>query len=167
MNERELMEIRPLVNKDRAKLLSMLIKSQVFTSEEIGVAMELIDIVLKDQDQKDYRIHCMVDDQDQPMGYICYGPVPMTQGTFDLYWIVVDPDFQHQRIGSRLLIFLEALIKKVKGRMILADTSTIPQFEKTRRFYLKNGFREVARVPDYYQPGNDRVTFCKRLEDHG
>lgn len=159
------MEIRPLVNKDRTKLLSMLIKSQVFTSEEIGVAMELIDIVLKNQEQKDYMIHCMVDDQDQPMGYICYGPVPMTQGTFDLYWIVVDPDFQHQRVGSSLLIFLEKMIREIKGRMILADTSTIPQFEKTRRFYLKNGFQEVARVPDFYQPGNDRVTFCKRLED--
>ncbi len=157
------MEIRPLVGKDRAKLLSMLIRSQVFTSEEIGVAMELIDIVLKDQGQRDYKIHCMVDAQDQPMGYICYGPVPMTQGTFDLYWIVVDPDFQHQRIGSRLLTFLERSIKEIKGRMILADTSTVPQFEKTQRFYLKNGFQEVARVPDYYQPGNDRVTFCKKV----
>lgn len=157
------MKIRPLIHKDRAKLLSILIRSQVFTPEEIGVAMELIDIVLKDQGQRDYKIHCMVDDQDQPMGYICYGPAPMTQGTFDLYWIVVDPDVQSQRIGSRLLTFLEGSIKEVKGRMILADTSTIPQFEKTRRFYLKNGFQEIARVPDYYQPGNDRVTFCKRF----
>ena len=161
------MKIRPLVEKDRARLLSMLIKTRAFTSEEIDVAMELIDIVLNDSMQKDYRIHCMVDDGDQCIGYICYGPTPMTQGTFDLYWIAVDPDLQKQGVGSKLLDFLEKVVKKSNGRMILADASSIPQYEKTEKFYLKNGFQEVARIPDYYYPGNDRMTFCKKLEDRG
>ncbi len=157
------MEIRPLALKDRAKLHSMLIHSQVFTTEEINVAMELIDIVLKDREQKDYKIDCMADERDQPVGYICYGPTPMTQGTFDLYWIAVDPNFQRQGVGSKLLDFLGELAKKKRGRMILADTSTMPQYEKTKSFYLRSGFQEVARVPDYYYPGNDRITFCKKL----
>jgi ribosomal protein S18 acetylase RimI-like enzyme len=161
------MKIRPLVEKDRARLLSMLIKTRVFTSQEIDVAMELIDLVLNDSMQKDYRIHCLVDDGDQCIGYICYGPTPMTQGTFDLYWIAVDPDFQKQGVGSKLLDFLEKVVKKSNGRMILADASSIPQYEKTEKFYLKNGFQEVARIPDYYHPGNDRMTFCKKLEDRG
>ena len=152
-----------MVEKDRASLLSMLIKTRSFTSAEIDVAMELIDIVLKDQIQKDYQIYCMVDDQDQAIGYICYGPTPMTQGTFDLYWIAVDPDFQEQGVGSKLLSFLEEVVKAEGGRLILADTSTIPHYEKTQKFYLKNGFQEVARVLDYYHPGNDRITFCRRL----
>ena len=151
-----------MVEKDRASLLSMLIKTRSFTSAEIDVAMELIDIVLKDQIQKDYQIYCMVDDQDQAIGYICYGPTPITQGTFDLYWIAVDPDFQEQGVGSNLLDFLGKVVKELKGRMILADTSSIPHYEKTQNFYLRNGFQEVARVPDYYYPGNDRVTFCKK-----
>src|SRR4030042_3650192 len=100
------MRIRLLVLKDRTRLHSMLIETHLFIPEEIDVAMELIDIVLKDESQKDYKIHCMVDDQDQLMGYICYGPSPMTQGTFDLYWIVVDPNIQGQGIGSKLLDFL-------------------------------------------------------------
>jgi len=158
-----LMKIRPLVEKDRARLLSMLIKTRSFTSAEIDVAMELIDIVLKDPIQKDYQIDCVVDDQDQVIGYICYGPTPMTQGTFDLYWIAVDPDFQEQGVGSKLISFLEELVKAEGGRLILADASTIPHFEKTLKFYLKNGFQEVGRVPDYYRPGNDRITFCRRL----
>jgi len=152
-----------MVEKDRASLLSMLIKTRSFTSAEIDVAMELINIVLKDQIQKDYQIYCMVDDQDQAIGYICYGPTPMTQGTFDLYWIAVDPGFQEQGVGSKLLSFLEEVVKAEGGRLILADTSTIPHYEKTQKFYLKNGFQEVARVLDYYHPGNDRVTFCRRL----
>jgi ribosomal protein S18 acetylase RimI-like enzyme len=105
----------------------------------------------------------MVDDQDQAIGYICYGPTPMTQGTFDLYWIAVDPDFQEQGAGSKLLSFLEEQARAVGGRLILADASTIPHYEKTQKFYLKNGFQEVAKVSDYYYPGNDRITFCKKI----
>ena len=150
------MKTRPLFEKDRATLLSMLIKTRSFTSAEIDVAMELIDIVLKDRVQKDYQVECMVNDQDLAIGYICYGPTPMTQGTFDLYWIAVDPDYQEQGAGSRLLSSLEEVVKARGGRMILADTSSIPHFEKTQKFYLKNGFQEVAKIPDYYHPGNDR-----------
>ena len=159
------MKIRPLFEKDRARLLSILVKTRAFTSAEIDVAMELIDIVLKDQNQKDYRIDCMADDQDQAIGYICYGSAPMTQGTFDLYWIAVDPDSQEKGVGSDLLSFLEKVVRAEGGRMVLADTSTIPQYEKTRKFYLKNGFEEVARIRDYYYSGNDRITFSRRLND--
>ncbi len=165
--ENSRMKIRPLVEKDRARLLSMLIKTRSFTSQEIDVAMELIDIVLKDSIQKDYKIYCMVAGGDQCIGYICYGPTPMTRGTFDLYWIAVDPDFQKKGVGSKLLDFLRKGVKKSKGRMILADTSSIPQYERTKQFYLKNGFQVVARIPDYYHPGNDRLTFCKKLEGRG
>ena len=157
------MKIRPIFEKDRATLLSMLIRTRAFTSSEIDVAMELIDIVLKDPIQKDYQIDCIVDDQDLAMGYICHGPTPMAQGTFDLYWIAVDPDFQEQGVGSKLLGFLEEGVKARGGRMILADTSTVPHHEKTKKFYAKNRFQEVAKIPDYYHPGNDRITFCRRL----
>lgn len=158
------MKIRALTERDREKLYSILVETQVFTREEIKVAMELIDIVLGDPNQEDYKIDCMANNDDQAIGYVCYGPVPMTQGTFDLYWIVVDPRSQGQGVGSKLLHFLEEVIRERKGRMILIDTSSIPQYEKTRKFYLRHGFQEVARVPDYYYPGNDRITFCKRLK---
>ena len=152
-----------MVQKDRGRLHSMLIDTHVFIPEEIDVAVELIDAVLNNPNQKDYKIHCMVDEEDHPVGYICYGPTPMTQGTFDLYWIVVNPNFQKKKVGSKLIDFLEGVLREEGGRIILADTSTIPQYEKTQKFYLRNGFQEVARVADYYYPGNDRITFCKRI----
>jgi ribosomal protein S18 acetylase RimI-like enzyme len=159
------MKIRPLISKDRERLRRMVIGTGVFNDEEVGVAMELIDIVLGDKSQKDYRIVCAVDNQDQPLGYICYGPIPMAQGAFDLYWIVIDPGVQGQKIGSELLDYLEEEVKGLRGRMILADTSSIPSYGKAQGFYLKKGFKETARIPDYYWEGNDRITYCKRLED--
>ncbi len=92
-----------------------------------------------------------------------HGPTPVAPGMFDLYWIAVDPDCQERGVGSTLIGFLEEGMKARGGRMILAETSTIPQYEKTQRFYVKNGFREVAKIPDYYHSGNDRITFCRRL----
>jgi ribosomal protein S18 acetylase RimI-like enzyme len=162
-NGMQQMDIRPLKGKDKATLLSILIRCRAFTSQEIDVAMELVDIALKEKNQKDYAIHCLINDQDHPLGYLCFGPVPMTQGTFDLYWIAVDPESQREGVGSKLIDFLDGVVEEMQGRMILADTSTVPQYKKTRSFYLKKGFQEVARIPDYYAPGNDRVSFCKKL----
>jgi GNAT superfamily N-acetyltransferase len=159
----EKMRIRPLVSKDREKLHSMVTDTGIFTPEEIDVAMELIDIVLKDPEQKDYRSVCIVSDEDKPLGYLCYGLAPMTQGTIDLYWIVVAPSFQGKGVGSKLLAYLEEVAKGMNGRMILAETSSIPSYDKTLTFYVRKGFKEVARVLDYYSPGNDRITFCKKL----
>jgi GNAT superfamily N-acetyltransferase len=143
----------------------MVVGTVIFTPEEIDVAMELIDIVLKDPNQKDYQVVCIVSDEDKPLGYLCYGLAPMTQATIDLYWIVVDPSFQGKGVGSKLLAYLEEVAKGMNGRMILAETSSIPSYDKTLTFYARKGFKEVARVLDYYSPGNDRITFCKRLSE--
>jgi len=156
-------KIRALAKEDRERLCSVIVETRVFTHEEVQVAVELIDLVLEDPSQKDYEIQCMVSEEEQAIGYVCYGPVPMTQGTFDLYWIAVDPRYHGKGVGSRLLRFIEEVIRGRDGRMILVDTSSIPQYEKAQQFYARHGFEEVARVPDYYHPGNDRITFCKRL----
>ncbi len=157
------MKIRPIIQEDKHRLREILQRAQIFSPEEIDVAMELIDIVLARPGQKDYEISCFVDERNLPLGYICFGPIPMTKGAFDLYWIVVDPPYQGNRIGSRLLDFLEERVKSLNGRMILVDTSSLPSYEKTQRFYRSKGYQEVARVPDFYWPGNDRITYCKKL----
>lgn len=156
--------IRPLISKDRERLREMVIGTGVFTDDEVGVAMELIDIVISNKDQKDYQVVCAVGHKDEPIGYLCYGPVPMTRGAFDLYWIVIDPKAQGLKIGSGLLDHMEGEVRRLNGRMILADTSSIPSYEKANAFYLKRGFKEVARIADYYWEGNDRITYCKKLE---
>jgi len=158
------MRIRQLISEDREKLQNIIIRTEVFTDEEVSVAMELIDIVLGDKNQKDYKIVCAVDDLDEPIGYICYGPIPMTRGAFDLYWIVIDPKVQGQRVGSSLLDYLIEEVRRLKGRMVFADTSSMSSYDKANGFYLKKGFQEVARIADYYWEGNDRITYCKKLE---
>ena len=85
--------IRNLVEKDRKKIEKILVDTNNFNDEEIRVAMELIDIYLNDKGQKDYEI--FVDEEDNELkGYVCVGPRPLTVGTYDLYWIAVNPEVQ-------------------------------------------------------------------------
>ena len=129
------------------------------------VALELIDIYLNRPEQKDYILHCAVDERDVPLGYVCFGPTPMTDGTYDLYWIAVDPKQQRLGLGRQLMDFVEANLREQNGRLLMIETSSQPKYEPTRRFYLQRNYAEIARIPDFYSVGDDRVIYCKKLRE--
>jgi aminoglycoside 6'-N-acetyltransferase I len=141
----------------------MLIDSHVFTEEEVTVALELCDIALNDPGQKDYDLYSAVDEQHIVAGYYCVGPTPMTDGTFDLYWIAVAPNLHNKGVGKQLLRHAENLVRDQKGRLLIAETSSQPKYENTRKFYVNNNYTEVARVKDYYRLGDDLVVYGKYL----
>src|SRR5262245_57862660 len=115
------MHIRALQREDRQPIASILQATKRFTPVEIDVALELIDIYLNQPQQKDYRMFCAVDDSDQVAGYVCFGPTPMTQGTYDLYWIAVDPKRQRQGVGDLLLSFVESEARRENGRLMMIE----------------------------------------------
>ncbi len=96
-------------------------------------------------------------------GYACFGRSPFTQGSYDLYWIAVDPAAQGSGIGQALLAGVEAAIRAERGTLLLADTAGKPSYARTRAFYQGAGYAVEARVRDYYAPGDDRITFAKRF----
>jgi GNAT superfamily N-acetyltransferase len=157
--------IRSLRKEDRQPIATLLRETRVFTDDEISIALELIDIVLNDPSQKDYRIEVFESDG-AVRGYYCVGPTPATVGTFDLYWIAVDPAFHGQGVGGVLENHAEMLVRSLGGRLLIAETSSTPSYEKTRRFYLHHGYREISRIPEYYRPGDDLVVFGKYLSLH-
>ena len=97
-------------------------------------------------------------------GYACFGPHPLTQGTYDLYWIVVDPTAQGHGIGHALLARVEAEVQARGGRLLLVETSGTPAYTAARRFYESSGYRCEATIHDFYAPGDDLVIFSKDLE---
>jgi len=139
--------------------------TRFFLPEEIKVAEELIDIYLNQPDQKDYQIVVAEDENRKVVGYMTYGPTPLTAGTWDLYWIAVSPEVQGRGYGQLLVRYLEKEVKKSKGRLVIIETSSQPKYLPTRKFYEKLGYREMARIPDFYRPGDDRVIFGKYLEE--
>jgi len=162
-----MINIRKMTPPHRAAIYEILQQSDMFTLPEINVAMELIDVYLFNKDQKDYLIYVALSGRNEVAGYICYGPTPATEGTYDIYWIAVSPALQKKGIGRELLSFGEEEIRRHRGRMIIIETSSQQKYHPTQQFYLKNGYIIEARFRDFYRPGDDKLVFVKRLNSNG
>lgn len=154
--------IRRLIAEDREKIKNILIDTNNFNDEEIRTALELIDIHIKNKEQKDYEI--FVDEEENNLrGYVCIGPRPLTTGTYDLYWIAVNPKVQSKGVGSGLIKYIEDHLKEKKGRLILIETSGKASYEKERKFYEKNLYKELVNIKDFYNVGDGLVVYGKYL----
>jgi ribosomal protein S18 acetylase RimI-like enzyme len=149
-------------HEDKPHITKILRDTPEFKPFEVEVAEELIDSYLNDPTGSGY--HILVADVDSTVaGYICYGPTPLTEGTWDIYWVAVSREKQDQGIGSALMKSAEKEIVKAKGRLAIIETSSTPAYEKTRSFHTSQGFEIVARIPDFYAPGDDKLILQKRL----
>ncbi len=152
----------PLRPHHRNALEELLRAAEVFREDEVAVALELVDAVLQRSDHPDYAF-AVAEVDGETAGYACWGPTPCTLGTFDLYWICVHPRQQGQGIAGRLIRAAEADMAGRGGRLSVIETSSLPRYEPARRFYLRSGYVEAARLRDFYAPGDDKVVFLKRL----
>lgn len=152
----------PLRPHHRSALEDLLRAAEVFREDEVAVALELVDAVLYRPDHPDYAF-AVAEADGETAGYACWGPTPCTLGTFDLYWIAVHPRRQGQGIAGRLLRAAETDMAARDGRLSVIETSSLPRYEPARRFYLRSGYEEAARLQDFYAPGDDKVLFLKRL----
>lgn len=158
--------IRPITNRDREKILDLLRQTTVFNEREISVAIEIADLVLMKRDNGEYQVFCYYDSEDQFMGYICFGPIPMTDSSYDLYWIAVDKKVRGKGVASALVRFMEEQVRRQGGEKIYVDTSTTPQFGAARVFYEKHGYQCVSVLDDFYREGDHKIIFMKVLESH-
>lgn len=155
--------IRGLKHKDRVEIETILRETQVFSEAEISVALELVDISLKNEQQKDYNFLCYVSETDELLGYTCYGKTPMTESTYDMYWIAVKPSAQNKGIGKFLLSEVEKIIKEEQGSLIVVETSSREDYLNTRMFYIKANYQELSRIKNYYKVNDDLVVYGKYL----
>jgi ribosomal protein S18 acetylase RimI-like enzyme len=98
-----------------------------------------------------------------PAGFVYYAPDTMTFGTWEMWWIAVDPRRHGSGLGRRLVEFCENDVLAAGGRMLFIDTSSLPEYEPTRRFYLALGYEQDAVLRDYFNDGDSKVVFRKRL----
>jgi ribosomal protein S18 acetylase RimI-like enzyme len=162
------MNIRPVEPKDRDRIHEILVATARFTEEEVKCAVELVDIALEHPERGEYFVYVLDAPDSGPskmvQGYVCYGPTPLTDGVWDLYWIAVDPNAQGQGIGQLLLRFVENEVRRNRGRMLLIETSSKESYGPTLRFYQRSGYDEISRIKDFYRIEDDKVVFCKKLQ---
>lgn len=159
--------IRPAETADRARIHEILLATALFSRQEVGWAMELVDVAFARPDKREYEAHVLEEDSGEPgrkvLGYVLFGVTPMTEGVFDLYWIAVDPKRHREGLGQRLLQFVENEVRRQAGRMLLIETSSKRSYEPTVRFYRRAGYGEISRIKDFYRIEDDKVVFCKIL----
>lgn len=154
--------IRPTIPADTPTLVALAQETDVFKPHEIQALEEVLD---------DYHAsnhlhgHKSVTDEvkGQILGFAYFAPAAMTDRTWYLYWIAVTRKSQAKGIGSALLKYVEEAIRAEQGRILLIETSSLPHYDLTRKFYLRHHYDQVAQLPDYYADGDDLVVFRKRI----
>jgi len=152
---------RALESADVPVLVALVEASGVFRPDEVEVAREVLEVAAAKGEASGY--FCRVEAEGAPTGFACWGPTPCTQGTFDLYWLVVDPRPQGRGEAPRLLAQAEADVRRRGGRQLIAETSSTDPYTPARSFYESRGFRAAARIPDFYRVGDDKVVYVKPL----
>jgi GNAT superfamily N-acetyltransferase len=155
--------IRPAEPHDIPAFLSLAESTGVFKPLEIETLREVLDAYFESE-AHDGHVCVAFDAGARPSGFAYYAPTPMTDRTWELWWIVVGKSEQAHGIGSRLLERAESDIRERRGRILLIETSALPHYAATRQFYLKRGYEQEARVRDYYSDGDDLTVYRKRLD---
>jgi ribosomal protein S18 acetylase RimI-like enzyme len=154
-----------LKKSDVAAVPALVAKTGFFSAPEIDVAAELVEETLQRGKASGYRF-VLADDPANPgalRGYTCFGPIPATASSFDLYWIAVDPGEQGKGFGGKLMRKSERIARDMQGTQMFIDTSGREQYKPTRAFYECMGYQVVARIADFYAPGDDKVIYGKNL----
>jgi ribosomal protein S18 acetylase RimI-like enzyme len=160
------MRLGPLHRRDRPRLAELLAATDAFNADEVQVALSLFDVSLDPAgaDTADYQFLGAFEEADgRLVGYACFGATPATNGTYDLYWLAVDPAAQGRGVGTSLVRAVEEKLVGRGARLLVVETSSRPDYEGTRRFYARSGYSEAARVRDFYAPADDRIVLTTRL----
>jgi len=153
---------RHLATADREPLAHLLEATGFFNPEELEVALELVDDRLQHGEASHYRF-LVAEVDDRVAGYACWGPIPGTQASVDLYWIAVDPELQGIGAGRALLAEAEAWVLAEGRSRVYIETSSRAQYQSTRGFYLACGYQIVAELTDFYAPGDGKVMYLRVL----
>lgn len=157
------LKIRPMTAADKPVIMQILKDIPEFLPMEVVVAEEVIDLYLKDSTGSGYHT-CVAEVESEIMGYVCYGPTPLTEGTWDIYWIATNPRSQGKGVGRALIEFAEEKIRQSNGRLVFIETASKPEYEKTRRFHYSRGYEMVSQIHDFYAPGDHKMIFQKKIK---
>ena len=151
-----------ICGNDLQQIKKILESTGFFYDFEVAIGMEIAEEYLKKNESSSYNF-LAAEFNNELIAYTCYGEIPCTKKNFDLYWIAVRNDYRNFGIGRYIMTLTENAVKLQGGRKIYIETSSRLQYEPTRKFYLKCGYNESARLIDYYDIGDDKVIYDKKL----
>ena len=155
--------VQPANPDDRQAILAVTSRIENFTDDEKDTVRELWDEqTLKGQDVSGYNFLVAREGADI-VGFACYGPRALTEGTYDLFWIAVDPSVRRMGAGVALMRATESEVRKRGGRLVIVETSGMEKYTSTRAFYESVGYQKEAVIRDFYKARDDLVIYTMHL----
>ena len=163
MNPNSLIYRDQIAPSDALAISRIVQSSGFFSVEEIALARELAEEKLADGDTCSYQFLLAADDQ-TVHGYTCFGLIPATAGSYDLYWIAVDEQFRGSGLGKELMKRTENIIASLDGKRIYVETSSRAQYQSTHSFYERCGYYREAMLLNFYMEGDSKIIYSKILK---
>jgi len=155
------MKIRHMTAEDKSDLMRVLRNTPEFTPMEVDLAEEVIDDYLEDSEASGFFI-LIADLEPGIGGYVVYGTVPITDNVWELYWFAVDGNIRGQGIGRKLWEAAENNMWEAGARLLVLETSSKSEYDRTNLFYERAGYKVVGLIKDFYVIGDDQITYEKR-----
>ncbi|MGL6076922.1 MAG: GNAT family N-acetyltransferase [Fimbriiglobus sp.] len=156
------MNMQPTTPEETLSLCQLAEATGVFKPHEIVALHEVLDDYHDTNHEYGHRA-LTAHDAGQIVGFVYFAPTAMTDRTWELWWIAVDPTLHGRGYGQKMLAVVEAEAKAQDARILLIETSSTPAYIPTRRFYEKAGYTIVAEIPDFYSDGDGKVISSKRM----
>jgi GNAT superfamily N-acetyltransferase len=157
-------QFRTTVTPGDAAAVEAIVRSAgVFSEEEIAIARELVeDNLARGSIASGYHF-LFSDGTDGLDGYTAFGPIPGTDRRYELYWIAVRKAAQRTKLAARLLKASEDEARQMGGVMMIAETSTRPDYAPAQKFYRAQSYALLADIPDWHADGDGLAIFGRRL----
>jgi ribosomal protein S18 acetylase RimI-like enzyme len=156
-------KIETPLKEDGSSIVSLANKIKQFSVDDIQCIGDLWKESQQSETDPDRYHFIVAKNVQQIIGFACYGHRPLTEGTYDFYWLGVDPAFQKQGIGKALMAQVEKEIRDKKGYLLIIETSSIEDFSSPRAIYESFGYQLIAQIPDFYKPGDGLVIYTKKI----
>jgi len=156
--------IREALYSDGARIITIVQEAGIFNNIEVNTVKEIWQDYLSEGDIENGYHFLVIGQNDNIHGFACYGERPLTEGVYDLYWIVVDPSRRGKGFGKALLKSVERDVVSHGGRIIIIETSSTAKYASAREFYVKSGYELEAKIRDFYHPDDDLMVYTKHLK---
>jgi len=163
MTKREFRLRETVQESDRKAVRDVLASTGFFYDYEIEVGAELVDDRFANGEKSGYFFIFAETEEKKVIGFTCFGPIPCTASSYDLFWIAVHNECRGMGVGKKLLVATEEAIKKMGGKRIYIETSSRALYEPTRKFYEKQGYPLEAQLKDFYGPNDSKCIYAKAI----
>ncbi len=158
LTSQPMQEIRNVIKADIPSIKNILDTIELFPSEMLE---DMMSNYFNNPETEDIWFTSIEDDE--PIAFGFCAPEKLTDGTYNLYAIGIRADIQGKGIGKSMMAYIEQELKQKGHRILIVETSGTDDFEPTRKFYENLNFTKEAVIRDYWEEGDDKVIYWKKL----